>query len=220
MPWLVLFFHLACLKAWTVHRAWSSWRILSHQGLLSQQSSRQNKRRKQPALWYISVFEFLWFIIQLPSNMFRLGSNFCWGLAAAMANRQLNIYILLRSSKQNSFKGSAVWAVKLLYLCSCLHNSNNIFMVNECKFYLNHDLAQGLSGDKMHTHKVQRDKSNNLFFQHKGLSKGWPCVTQAVTRGLQPVRAVKATWCSQILDRLSSHRAGIFLWSLTWRCVY
>lgn len=101
--------------------------------------------------------------------MFRLGSNSCWGLAAAMANRQLNIYILLSSSKQTPFRGLAVWAVKSFYLCACLHNSNNIFMVNECKFYLNHDIAQGLSGGKMHTHKVQRDKSNNLFFLHKGL---------------------------------------------------
>jgi len=40
-------------------------------------------------------------------------------------------------------------------------------MVNECKFYLNHHPAQGLSGNKMHTLKVQRDKSNNLFFLHK-----------------------------------------------------
>lgn len=111
----------------------------------------------------------LWFIIQLPSNMFQLGSDFCWGLAAAVANRQLNIYILLSSGKQTLFWGSAVWAVKSLYLCACLHNFYNIFMPNECKFYLNHDPAQGLSGDKMHTHREQRDKSNNLFFLHKGL---------------------------------------------------
>lgn len=136
---------------------------------LSQPSLLQNKRHKQKALWYISVFKFLWLIIQLPSNMVQLGSDFSWGLAAAMSNRQLNIYIPLSSSKQTPFKGSAAWAVKLFYLCACLHNFYNIFMLNECKFYLNHDLAQGLSGDNMHTHKVQRDKSNNLFFLHKRL---------------------------------------------------
>lgn len=171
MPWMVLLFHLVCLEARTVSTGPEV-----HGGfcpgltsLLSQPSSLQNKRRKQQALWYISVFQFLWFIIQLPSNMFQLGSNFCWGLAAAVANRQLNIYILLSSSKQTPFWGSAVWAVKWLSLCTCLHNFYNIFTVNECKFYLNHDLAQGLSGDKMHTHKVQRDKSNNPLFLHKGL---------------------------------------------------
>lgn len=164
------------------YRAWSSWWVLSRlTSPLSQPSSLQNKRHKQQALWYISVFEFLWFIIQLPSNMFQLGSDFCWGLAAAVANRQLNIYILLSSGKQTPFWGSAVWAVKTLYLCACLHNSYNIFMLNECKFYLNRDLAQGLSGDKMHTHKVQRDESNNLFFLHKGLWNrgGHPLVKMA-----------------------------------------
>lgn len=181
-----VFFHLRQARWVSPYRAWSSLWVWSRlTSPLSQPSSLQNKRHKQQALWYISVFEFLWFIIQLPSNMFQLGSDFCWGLAAAVANRQLNIYILLSSSKQTPFWGSAVWAVKSLYLCACLHNSYNIFMVNECKFYLNHDLAQGLSGDKMHTQKVQRDKSNNLFFLHKGLwnKGGHPLAIMATCAG-------------------------------------
>lgn len=173
------------------YRAWSSWWVLSRlTSPLSQPSSLQNKRRKQPALWYISVFESLWFIIQLPSNMFQLGSDFCWGLAAAVANRQLNIYILLSSGKQTPFWGSAVRAVKSLYLCACLHNFYNIFMVNECKFYFNHDPAQGLSGDKMHTHKVHRDKSNICSFDIKGFEIGvvtlwseWPLLPAPANEG-------------------------------------
>lgn len=180
-------FFLACLRALTDHiepkglGGFSPGLMI----LLSQTSWLQNKRRKQLALQYISVFEFLWFIIQLPPNMFQLGSDFCWGLAAAVANRQSNIYILLSSGKQTPFWGSAVWAVKSLYLCTCLHNSYDIFMVNQCKFHLNRDPAAGLSGDKVHTHKVQRDKSNNLFFLHKGLWNrgGHPLVKMASCMG-------------------------------------
>lgn len=165
VPWMVLFFHLIQFRL-----------IMSIQSLkmlvgfffsclmspLSQPSLLQNKRHKQNALWYISVFEVLWFIIQLPFEMVQLGSNFCWGLAAAVSNRQLNIYILLRSSKQTLFWGSAVWAVKLFYLCTCLHYLY-IFMLNECKFCLNHGPAQGSSGGIMRRRKVQGDKSNSLF---------------------------------------------------------
>ncbi len=113
--------------------------------------------------------------------MFQLGSDSCWGLAADMANRQLNIYVLLSSGKQTLFWGSPVWAVKSFYLCACLHNFHNSLMLNACKFCLNHDLAQGLSGVKMHTHEVQRDKSNNLLFLHKGLWNrgGHPLVKMA-----------------------------------------
>lgn len=105
VSWVVLSFHPMCCRAWTLHiEPWSSWWVLSRlTSPLSRLSSLQNKRHKQQALWYISVFEFLWFIIQLPSNMFQLGSDFCWGLTAAVANRQLNIYILLSSSKQTPF---------------------------------------------------------------------------------------------------------------------
>lgn len=161
--------------------------------LLSQPSSAPNKRRERQTLWYISVW-FVWFIIQLPSNMFQLGSNFFLGLAAAVAKRQLNIYILLSSGKQTGLRGSAAWAVKLFYLCACLHNFNNIFTVNECIFYPNHDLAQRLSGDKMQSHKMQRGKSNNLSIQYKrALKWGWSPSGQKTLWG----RPVSATWRSQ-----------------------
>lgn len=146
--------------------------------------------------------------------MFQLGSDSCWGLAADMANRQLNIYVLPSSGKQTPFWGSAAWAVKSFYLCGCLHNSNNSFMLNACKFKLNHDLSQGLSGVKMHTHKVQRGNSNNLFFLHKGLcNRGGHPLSQIWRLVLvtAPMRAVKAACCSQTVDRLSRRREGILL---------
>lgn len=138
--------------------------------------------------------------------MFQLGSDFCWGLAAAVANRQLNIYILLSSGKQTPFWGSAVWAVKSFYLCACLHNTFNIFALNRCKFYLNHDPAQGLSGGKMHTHKVQGENSNNLFFLHKGLWNrgGRPSGQNGLFDRSQPMRAARAACCLQPADRLKA----------------
>lgn len=155
----------------------ASCRLSSHlTSPLSQQSSLQNKGRKQQALWYIFVFERLWFIIQLPPNMFQLGSGSCWGLAAAVANRQLNIYILLSSGKQTPFWGSAVRAVKSFHLCTCLHNSYDIFVLNECKFYLNHDPARGLSVWQNAYAESAEGQTISFFLHERGLERGWsPC---------------------------------------------
>jgi len=155
------------------YRAWCSWWIWSClTSTLSQPSSLQNKRRKQPTLWYISVFQSLWFIIQLPSNMFQLGSDFCRGLAAAAANRELNIYILLSSGKQTPFWGSAVRAVKLCYLCACWRNSYNIFMVNECKFYFDRDLAHGVKWWRNAYVKCKGTSQTICSFSIKGFEIG------------------------------------------------
>lgn len=98
----------------------------------------QNKRHKKLSG---VVLCFTSYDLLSSCPMFQLGTDFCWGLAATVSNRQLNIYIPLSSSKQTPFEGSVVQAVKLLYLCACLHNFYNIFTLNQCKFYLNHDLA-------------------------------------------------------------------------------
>lgn len=147
----------------------------------------QNKRHKKLSGMFLC---FTSYNLLSSCPMFQLGTDFCWGLAATVSNRQLNIYIPLSSSKQTPFEGSVVQAVKLLYLCACLHNFNNIFTLNQCKFYLNHDLAYGLSGSKMHTQKRGRGTSQTVCsFCIKGfelwvvtLWSEWPLVWAAANK--------------------------------------
>lgn len=124
----MLLFHLTWSEHCSPHRAWSCWWVFvpTHEPCCRNHHSSRTKgiNRKLDGIF---LFEFLWFIIQLPSSTVQLGSDSCWGLAAAVSNRQLNIYIPLSSSKQTPFWGSAVWALKLFLLCACLHKFYNIF---------------------------------------------------------------------------------------------
>lgn len=135
----------------------------------------------------------------------QLGSDFCWGLAAAVSNRPLNIYMPLSSNLLLRVSGVRRWVDSL---CAPLHNLCNIFTLNNANCASVHGLAQGLRGNKMQAW-VQRDKLNNLICPEKSV---WIMSDHPMVK-----KASCTLWRGYVV---CSHWAGLFLLCLTWRCTH